>query len=366
MKYIYNNKNWPKFTWDKIRVLESLSAAKYAQGLLLGKVGSLGFGYRNEAILNTLSEDVLKSSEIEGENLNKEQVRSSIAKRLGIETAGDIYIERNVEGVVEMMLDATQNYKAIFTIERLSSWHASLFPSGFSGLNRIISGNFRDDRNGPMQVVSGAIGKEKVHFEAPTASTLKESIPIYINWINDSSDIDCILKAGIAHLWFVALHPFEDGNGRIARAITDMLLARAEDSSQRFYSMSAQIRMERKQYYSILEETQKGTLDITNWLVWFIECLSRAINNAELTLQSIFNKALFWQKNKDTSLNERQKQMLNMFMDSFNGNLTSSKWSKICKCSQDSANRDILDLLNKNILKKIGDGRSTHYIITDF
>ena len=364
MRYIYNEPNWPSFTWDKVRVLESLSKTKYAQGLLLGKARALGFGYQEEATLNTIIEDVIKSSEIEGEILNKEQVRSSIAKRLGINTAGSIYVERNVEGVVEMMLDATQNHDKIFTIDRLFSWQAAIFPTGFSGMHKIIAGNFRDDAKGAMQVISGAVGREKVHYEAPPASAVLKEIADFIHFLNKEPEIDGLLVAAIAHLWFVTIHPFEDGNGRIARALTDMLLAKAEKSSQRFYSMSAQIKLERKQYYDILEVTQKGSLDITNWLIWFLECLYSAINNSENTLKRVFSKAVFWQTHENTSLNERQKKILNMLLDGFKGNLTSSKWATICKCSQDSANRDITDLLIKNILLKVGDGRSTHYIVS--
>lgn len=361
--YIYQHPDWANFYWNKEKVLASLSKVKLAQGLLLGKMGVLGFSIKEEAVLNILTQDVIKSSEIEGEILDKEQVRSSIARRLGLDIGGGIHVDRNVEGIVEMMLDATQNYESSLTKDRLIGWHASLFPTGYSGMFKIEAGKFRNDKNGPMQVVSGPIGKEKVHYQAPEASSLELEVNRFIDWINYQNKIDGILKAGIAHLWFITLHPFDDGNGRIARALTDMLLARAENTNQRFYSMSAQIRKERDLYYDILEKTQKDSLDITDWLLWFLDCLLRAIENTKETLASIFNKALFWQKFSNQTLNERQKKVINKLLDGFEGNLTSSKWAKLCKCSQDSANRDIFDLIQKNILIKIGGGRKTHYIL---
>jgi len=361
--YIYQNPNWANFYWNQEKVLEALSKVKLAQGLLLGKMEALGFKLREEAILNILSQDVLKSSEIEGEILDKEQVRSSIARRLGLDIGGGIHVDRNVEGIVEMMLDATQHYNETLTKDRLIGWHASLFPTGFSGMFKINVGQFRDDKNGPMQVVSGYIGKEKVHYQAPDASNIESEISNFIKWINNSNELDKVLKAGIAHLWFITIHPFDDGNGRIARALTDMLLARAENTNQRFYSMSAQIRKERKEYYNILEKTQKGSLDITNWLLWFLDCLLRAIQNTKETLASVFSKASFWQQFSNQALNERQKHIINKLLDDFEGKLTSSKWAKLCKCSQDSANRDILDLVEKNILIKVGAGRSTNYVL---
>lgn len=361
--YIYQNPDWANFNWNSEKVLEVLIQVKLSQGLLLGKMEALGFELKEEAVLNILTQDIVKSSEIEGEILDKEQVRSSVAKRLGLEVGGGIHVDRHIEGIVEMMLDATQKYYQPLSKERLIGWHASLFPTGFSGMHKIEVGQYRDDKNGPMQVVSGAISREKVHFQAPDASLLENEMSKFINWINSADYMDGILKAGIAHLWFVTLHPFEDGNGRIARAITDMLLARAESTSQRFYSMSAQIRKERNDYYNILEKTQKGSLDITEWLIWFIECLKRAIENTQETLGCIFSKAFFWQKYGHLKFNERQIKVINKLFDNFEGNLTSSKWAKLCKCSQDSANRDILELVEKNILTKIGSGRSTHYVI---
>jgi len=364
--YIYQNSDWPNFNWDKEKVLEVLAKAKLQQGLLLGKMGAIGFKLKEEAVLNILTQDIIKSSEIEGENLDKEQVRSSVAKRLGLEVGGGVNVDRNIESIVEMMLDATQKYNEPLTINRLLGWQASLFPTGISGMHRINVGQFRDDKNGPMQVVSGAISKEKIHYQAPDANSLDKETEKFLEWFNSLDQQDGIIKAGIAHLWFVTLHPFEDGNGRIARAITDMLLARTENTSQRFYSMSAQIRKERNDYYNILEKTQKGNIDITNWLVWFIECLIRALENTQETLSCIFAKSIFWQKYADHKFNERQKKIINKLFDNFEGKLTSSKWAKICKCSQDSANRDIADLVETNILIKVDSGRSTNYRLKDY
>ena len=361
--YIYQRSNWPEFTWNREKILKLLSEVKFSQGLLLGKMEGLDFDLKEEAVLNVLTQDVLKSSEIEGEALNKEQVRSSIARRLGLDAGGGINVERNVEGIVEMMLDATRHYDEPLTKDRLFGWHASLFPTGYSGMYKIKAAKFRDDRNGPMQVVSGPIGKEKVHYQAPDASLLDMEVSRFLDWINNPKEICGVLAAGIAHLWFVTIHPFDDGNGRIARAITDMLLAKAENTDQRFYSVSAQIRKDRKAYYDMLEKTQKGDMDITNWLLWYLECLQKAIENTEETLSIVFNKANFWHKYSIVTFNDRQKKVLNRFLDGFEGNLTSSKWAKISKSSQDSANRDIADLIEKNILIKIGSGRSTKYVI---
>lgn len=361
--YIYQNQDWANFHWDSEQVMPVLARAKLVQGLLLGKMNTLGFALKEEAILHTLTQDIIKSSEIEGEILDKDQVRSSVAKRLGLEVGGGIHIDHYIDGIVEMMLDATQKYDQPLNKYRLIGWHASLFPIGFSGMYEIKIGRFRDDKNGPMQVISGAIGREKVHYQAPRAEHLEDEMTKFLTWMNSLEAIDGILKAAIAHLWFVTLHPFEDGNGRIARAITDMLLARAENTSQRFYSMSAEIRKERNGYYDILERTQKGSLDITQWLVWFIECLIRSIENTQETIGYIFNMALFWQKQASLKLNDRQTKIINMLFNNFEGNLTSSKWAKLCKCSQDSANRDILELVENNILIKVGSGRSTNYIM---
>jgi len=325
---------------------------------------SLGFELRNEAFLETLTLDVIKSSEIEGEILDQDQVRSSIARRLGMEISGSVESDRNVDGVVEMMLDATQNCFERITKERLFDWHAALFPSGRSGMYKITVANWRNDSSGPMQVVSGAMGKEKVHFQAPDASLVETEMEHFLSWFNNHNDTDLVLKAAIAHLWFVTIHPFDDGNGRITRALTDMLLARSDQSNQRFYSMSAQIRIDRKHYYQILEKTQRGTLDITDWIVWFLECLINSLRATELILNNVLFKAEFWKKHTHTSLNDRQKKLVNKLLDGFEGKLTSTKWARIAKCSKDSAVRDLNDLIIKDVLsKESAGGRSTSYIL---
>jgi Fic family protein len=325
---------------------------------------ALGFNLRQEAVLQTLTADVLKSSEIEGEKLDPEQVRSSIARRLGMNIGGLKPADRHVEGVVEMMLDATREYNQPLTTERLFAWHAALFPTGRSGMQKITVGGWRDDSSGPMQVVSGPIGKEHVHYEAPAAGRLDHEMATFIEWFNKAPDIDEVLKAGLAHLWFVTIHPFDDGNGRIARAIADMALARSEKSSQRFYSMSAQIRQERGTYYDILEQTQKDTLDITPWMEWFLGCLGRAIDGAQTTLGAVLTKARFWEKMAGISINERQHLVLNRLLDGFEGKLTTSKYAKLAKCSQDTALRDILFLVDRGILVRNPEGgRSTSYAI---
>jgi Fic family protein len=359
--FIHQKDNWPEFTWNSNNFLSLLSEARNLQGRLIGKMETLGFDLRNEALLDTLTLDVLKSSEIEGEFLNPDQVRSSIARRLGMVIAGAVESDRNVEGVVEMMLDATQNCFTPLTAERLFDWHAALFPTGRSGMYKITVADWRKDTTGPMQVVSGAMGKEKVHFQATDSELLEEEMTRFIEWFNNSK-IDLVIKAAIAHLWFVTIHPFEDGNGRITRALTDMLLAQSDKSNQRFYSMSAQIRIERKQYYEILEKTQKGNLDITDWIVWFLNCLINSLKSTDSILRRVLFKAEFWQKHKDTAINDRQRKLLNKIMDGFEGKLTSSKWAKIAKCSKDSAVRDINDLIEKGILQKeAAGGRSTNY-----
>jgi Fic family protein len=359
--FIHQKDNWPEFTWNSNTFLDLLSEARNLQGRLIGKMETLGFDLRNEALLDTLTLDVLKSSEIEGEFLNPDQVRSSIARRLGMEIAGAIDSDRNVEGVVEMMLDATQKCFDPLTADRLFDWHAALFPTGRSGMYKITVANWRKDTTGPMQVVSGAMGKEKVHFQAPDSDLLEKEMSRFIDWFNNS-EIDLVIKAAIAHLWFVTIHPFEDGNGRITRALTDMLLAQSDKSNQRFYSMSAQIRIERKQYYEILEKTQKGDLDITEWIVWFLNCLINALKSTDSVLTRVLFKAEFWKKHIETAINDRQRKLLIKLMDGFDGKLTSSKWAKIAKCSKDSAVRDINDLIEKGILQKeAAGGRSTNY-----
>ena len=360
--YIHQKKDWPNFKWDSEDIVNLLSEARNLQGRLQGKMEALGFELRNEALLDTLTLDVLKTSEIEGELLNHDQVRSSIARKLGLEIAGSVESDRNVDGVVEMMLDATQNCFKPLTKTRLFDWHAALFPTGRNGIYKIIVGDWRKDTTGPMQVISGPMGKEKVHFEAPNSDLLEKEMSSLLNWFSQNNKIDLVLKASIAHLWFVTIHPFDDGNGRITRALTDMLLAQADKSNQRFYSMSAQIRIERKQYYDILEKTQKGDLNITNWIQWFLQCLINALNSTEEVLVKVLFKGNFWQIHSKTIINERQKKLINKLLDSFDGKLTSSKWAKIAKCSKDTAIRDINDLIEKEILRKEeAGGRSTNY-----
>ncbi|WP_298722179.1 Fic family protein [uncultured Ferrovibrio sp.] len=366
MPYIHELPDWPEFRWDHKVLAEPLAAVRHRQGRLIGRMEGLGFELRSEATLRTMTEEVLKSSEIEGEILDRDQVRSSIARRLGMDIGGLIPADRDVEGVVEMMLDATQKYDQELTDERLFGWHAALFPTGRSGMRRIIVGAWRDDKAGPMQVISGSVGHERVHYEAPEGSRVSGDMQIFLDWFNAKAGVDPVLKAGVAHLWFVTIHPFEDGNGRIARAIADMQLARSEQSTQRFYSLSAQIRQERKAYYEILERTQKGDLDITEWLGWFLACLSRAFEGAEVILAGVLKKARFWETHAGDSLNPRQRDMLNRLLDGFEGKLTSSKWAKIEKCSPDTALRDITDLLERKILvKDEGGGRSTSYLLAE-
>jgi Fic family protein len=360
--YIHERPEWPGFRWDSERISQRLVEARHRQGRLIGRMEGLGFQLRAEAVLHTLTEDVLKSSEIEGEMLDRDQVRSSIARRLGIDIGGLTPADRDVEGAVEMMLDATQHYDRPLTARRLFDWHAALFPTGRSGMSRINVGAWRDDKNGPMQVVSGPIGKERVHYEAPAAMRLRPEMKRFLGWFEKESSTDLVLKAGVAHLWFVTIHPFEDGNGRIARAIADMVLSRSERSPQRFYSMSAQIQQERTAYYEILESTQKNDLDITRWLEWFLACLGRAFDRAETILAAVLSKARFWDRFAGTEFNERQRSMINWLLNGFEGKLTSSKWAKLEKCSQDTALRDIEDLIKKGVLTKdAAGGRSTSY-----
>ncbi|MDD3891925.1 MAG: Fic family protein [Bacteroidales bacterium] len=364
--YIHEKENWTNFIWDNKQVMLKLGEARNLQGKLLGKMEPLGFELQDEAVLDTLTLDVLKSSEIEGEFLEKEQVRSSIARRLGIDIAGTVESERHVEGIVEMMLDATQRYDLPLTKDRLFGWHAALFPSGWSNLYKITVADWRKDTTGPMQVVSGPMGKEKVHYQAPNSDRIEFEMKKFLQWFENDNDIDLVLKAAIAHLWFVTIHPFDDGNGRITRAITDMMLARSDKTIRRFYSMSAQIRIERKQYYKNLEKTQERSSDITEWILWFLQCLINSIHSTDGTLTKILYKAEFWKLHSTTIFNERQQKMLNNLLDGFDGKLTTSKWAKINKCSQDTALRDIQDLINKSILQKEpSGGRSTNYDLID-
>ncbi len=362
--YIHELPRWPRFTWNRELLAEPLAEVRYRQGKLIGHMEALGFGVRQEAVLRTLSADVLKTSEIEGERLDAEQVRSSIARRLGIDIGGLKAVDREVEGIVDMVLDSTRHYDAPLDAERLYGWHSALFPGGRSGMARIRVGGWRDDNSGPMEVVSGAIGREYVHYTAPAAGRLDGEMRAFFDWFHAPADMDLVLKAGLAHLWFVTIHPFDDGNGRIARAIADLTLARSESSSQRFYSMSAQIRQERKAYYDMLEQTQKGTLDVTPWMQWFLGCLGKAIDGAQTTLASVMAMAQFWESVAGVSLNERQRLALQKLLDGFEGNLTTSKYEKLAKCSQDTALRDILALVERGILvRNLEGGRSTSYAL---
>lgn len=360
--YLWQHKHWADLTWDSSHLTALLGQVSREQGRLLGRMQDLGFDLRREAQLSTLTEDVVRSSEIEGERLDADQVRSSIARRLGMEVGGLVPAERDVEGVVELMLDATTNYTHTLTADRLFGWHAALFPAGRSGLQAITVGNWRDDSGGPMQIVSGPTGRQKVHYEAPPAARVPEEMKRFLSWFEAPGNTDPLLIAGLAHLWFVTIHPFDDGNGRIARAIADMALARSERNTQRFYSVSAQIRRERSDYYTTLERTQKGGLDVTSWQEWFLSCLSRAIEGSKDMLSAVLEKARFWKRFAQQPLNARQVKALNRLLDGFEGKLTTSKWAKLTRCSQDTAYRDILDLVERGALSKDpGGGRSTSY-----
>ena len=360
--YIHERKEWPKFTWDQTRLSGLLIDVRHLQGRLLGRMEALGFPSREEATLRTLTQDVLKTSEIEGEKLDAEQVRSSIARRMGLDVGALPQIDRNVEGIVDVMLDATRKYDAPLSAQRLLGWHAALFPEGVSHFQRLTVGQWRTEASGRMQVVSGPHGREKIHFEAPTHDRLEREMNQFLDWLNAASTTDLVIKSAVAHFWFVTIHPFDDGNGRIARAIADMVLARSEKSSQRFYSMSSQVQKERKAYYDVLERCQKGGLDISIWIEWYLECLRHAISSAEETLKAVLVKARFWRAHAGESFNGRQSLIINRLLDPFEGKLTSSKWAKLAKCSSDTALRDITDLKNRGILaKENAGGRSTSY-----
>jgi Fic family protein len=362
--YIWEQQAWPEFFWQESLVSTLLSAVRHDQGRLLGRMEGLGFRLREEATLQTLTQDVMKSSEIEGEVLDAAQVRSSIARRLGIDVGGLVPTDHSVEGIVEVMLDATGQFDRPLTEDRLQGWHAALFPTGRSGMTRIRVGQWRDDASGPMLVISGPIGQEHVHYTAPPASRVAGEMRAFLEWFNAQATTDPVVKAAIAHLWFVTIHPFEDGNGRIARAIADLALARSEESPQRFYSMSSQIRVERTAYYDSLERTQKGDVDISDWLVWFLGCLQGAITGAQGLLSAVLDKARFWERAAAHSLNDRQIKVLNRLLDGFDGKLTSSKWAVLAKCSQDTASRDIAALIDVGLLRRgESGGRSTHYEI---
>lgn len=361
-KYIHELEDWPKFHWSAETVAAPLASVRDRQSRLIRHLESLGFHLQQEAVLQTLTSDVVKSSEIEGEKLDAEQVRSSIARRLGMDIGALKPADRDVEGVVDLVLDATRNYNKPLTSERLFGWHAALFPTARSGIRRIVTGAWRDDREGPMQVVSGPLGRERVHYEAPKTGRLDAEMHSFLAWFEGQDETDAVLRASLAHVWFVTVHPFDDGNGRIARAIADMALARSEHCPRRFYSMSAQIRLERNAYYEILERTQKATMDVTPWMEWFLGCLARAIDGAQETLGAVLEKARFWDRIKNIALNERQRLVINRLLDGFEGKLTSSKYAILAKCSQDTAHRDILALVARDVLIQNPEGgRSTSY-----
>lgn len=364
--YSHQNTDWPKLRWNDPELLPLLGEIRHRQGRLIGRMEGLGFRLREEAKLNALASDVLKSSAIEGEKLDREEVRSSIARRLGIKFAGAAGASRNVEGVVEMMLDATQRYRERLTRERLFGWHASLFPTGYGGMQKITVGAWRTPASGAMQVVSGPIGRERVHFEAPTAEKLDGEMAAFLAWF-EADNIDLVLKSGVAHLWFVTIHPFEDGNGRIGRAIADMALARAEGTSDRFYSMSAEIEAHRREYYDQLEAAQRGGLDITSWLKWYLECLRHALDSAQNELENVLKKARIWERINARSVNDRQRMIINRLVDGFEGKMTSAKYAKIAKCSHDTALRDIKALIEWDLLAQDqAGGRSTSYHLAGF
>ena len=361
--YIYELSDWAHFSWQEDKISNLLSEVSFLQGEIIGKMAALGFDFQQETILQNMTDEITKSSEIEGEILNTEQVRSSIARRLNINSNNMVSSSHHIDGIVEMMIDATHNYKEEITLKRLCGWHASLFPTGYSGMYKIKVGELRDDKDGPMQVVSSDMRHSVVYYEAPAADKLAGYMKDFLDWANNETAINPIIKAAVTHLWFITLHPFEDGNGRITRALTDMMLSKAENTPYRFYSMSAQIQKDKKEYYTVLGNTQKGSLDITDWLCWFLKCLAKSIVNSSELVDKIIHKALCWQEFNKTVLDKNQQKIINMLLDGFEGNLTSGKWAKICKCSQDTAARSIKYLIENNILEQKGSGRSTHYIL---
>ena len=365
--YIWKHTEWTNWQFDLKRLIGLLAQVHSQQGHLLGRMHDIGMGLRDEAALRVVTEDVLKTSEIEGEHLNPDTVRSSVARRLGVDIGALVPADRHVDGVVEMILDATGRFEEPLTEDRLFGWHASLFPTGYSGINKILTAQWRDDSDGPMQVISGPFGRERVHYEAPPADQLGALTAEFLAWFNSDDDLDPVLKAGIAHLWFVTLHPFEDGNGRIARAVADMALAKADRCPQRFYSLSAQIKLEVDDYYKLLEFTQKGMVDTTGWLEWYLGCLSRAMEKADEALTEVLVKAKFWQHWSGVSMNDRQIKLMNRLLDGFEGKLTTGKWAKIGKCSTDTALRDINDMVSKGVLQKTdAGGRSSSYVLADY
>lgn len=360
--YVWQSKNWPHWQYNAESLMPLLAQVHQTLGHLMGRMRDQGISSQDHATLEALTADVLKTSEIEGEHLDAETVRSSIARRLGVDVGALMPADRHVDGVVEMILDATSLHAAPLTTERLAAWHAALFPTGRSGLSTIRVGTWRDDADGPMQVVSGPMHRRRVHYEAPPAHLLPAEMTDFLNWYETHQEVDPLVKAGVAHLWFVTIHPFDDGNGRIARAIGDMALARADQSKQRFYSLSAQIQKERKDYYDLIEKTQKGNLDATEWLSWFLSCLLRALQEADQVLTSVLVKANFWRQWAGTPLNERQIKVLNRMLDGFDGKLTNKKWAAIGKCSSDTALRDINDLIARGVLRRTETaGRNTSY-----
>ena len=364
--YIHEQPDWPRLHWRPEGLVDELAAVRHRQGRLIGRMEALGFDLGRKATLDTLTQDVVKTSEIEGELLDAEQVRSSVARRLGMDIGGLSRADRNIEGIVELMLDTAGNYAHPLTADRLFGWQSALFPTGRSGLRRIKVGDWRDDSDGPMQVVSGPIGRERVHFEAPSAEKVTREMQAFLDWFNAPSDVDEVLKAGLAHLWFVTIHPFDDGNGRIARAIADMALARSEGSPHRFYSMSSQIQQDRAGYYRILERTQKGTTDVSEWMIWFVDCLGQAIESAETVVVGAVEKSRFWERIANVPVNGRQRLVINLLLDDFHGPLTTSRWARVAKCSQDTALRDITDLVERGVLaRNPGGGRSASYRLGD-
>jgi Fic family protein len=360
--FIHERKEWPRFTWDAVALSTRLAGVRHQQGLLLGQMAALGFSLREEASLRVLTADAVNTAEIEGERFNPRSVRSSIARKLGLEDAAATASDRRVDGLVDVLIDATRNYQQPLSKKRLCGWQAALFPTGYSGLRPITTGAWRRDEKGPMQVVSGRVGREWVHFQAPAADRLDQEMKRFAAWFNRRSDLDPVLKSGLAHFYFVTLHPFDDGNGRIARAIADLQLARADGTGLRFYSMSAQIQREKRRYYDALEQSQKADLDITAWLAWYLECMGRALQASATILAEVLQRAAFWQRHAAASFSDRQRQVLTRLLDGFEGKLTTSKWAKIARCSQDTAHRDISDLIRRGILEKEeAGGRSTSY-----
>lgn len=362
-RYIWQKADWQQWQYDMQPLYPLLNQIYYQQGLLLGKMQGLGFELKSQAMLQILTHTVTKNSEIEGEILNPQSVRSSLARRLGIDDGGLLPTDRSVEGVVEMTLDAVENYQSPLNLERLFGWHAALFPTGYSGMSKISVAQLRDDRNGAMQVISGRIGRQKIHFQAPPAEQLPQEIQTFLDWYNQENNVEPFIKAGLAHLWFLTLHPFEDGNGRIARAIADNLLAKTEGNGQRFYSLSAQIQLQRQNYYQILEQTQKGEKSTTEWLEWFLNCLLTAIYHSDEILAKVLQKNQLWQRWHNHSLNTRQSKVLNLLLDNFEGKLTNKKYAALTKVSRDTALRDLTDLVEKQILARTESGRNVSYVL---